>query len=103
MMRLLIKKSYELQSDSNIAQDVQRLDKITARNKSMVPVVVFIEQGIIPRKIENKLAIPVPNGIVNIAFATYDKYLYFLKSLKIKINQNYEQSYVVSDNDLHWL
>ncbi|MCG4607054.1 hypothetical protein L0O74_12050, partial [Bifidobacterium longum] len=33
------KKSYELQSDKNIAQDVQRLDKITAKNKSMVPVV----------------------------------------------------------------
>ena len=92
------KKSYELQSDSNIAQDVQRLDKITARKKSMVPGVVFIEQGIIPRKIEKKLAIPVPNGIVNIAFATYEPSTYISpKSLKIKINQNYEQSYVVSD------
>lgn len=92
------KKSYELQSDSNIAQDVQRLDKITARNKNMIPVVVFIEQGIIPKKIENKLAIPVPNGIINIAFASYEPRTYISpKSLKIKINQNYEQSYVLSD------
>lgn len=93
------KKAYELQTDSNIAQDVQRLDRISSKNKNTVPLVVFIEQGIIPKKIENKLAIPVPNGLINIAFATYEPSSYSIpQSLKIKVdNQNYTQSYVLND------
>lgn len=93
------KKAYELQADSNIAKDVQRLDRMTSKNKDTVPVVVFIEQGIVPKKIENKLAIPVPNGIVNIAFATYEPSTYTIpKSLNVSLgDRTTQQSFVLND------
>lgn len=94
------KKAYELQPDPQIAQDVKRLDQLVTQKKNgSVPVIVFIEQGIVPQKIENKLDIPTPGGIINIAFATYEPKTYIAPtSLKIKINNKaLQNSYVISD------
>jgi len=49
---------------------------VAKQSNSSVPVIVFIEQGIVPQKIENKLDIPTPGGIINIAFATYEPSTY---------------------------
>lgn len=93
------KKAYELQGDSNVAQDVTRVDKVSSNNAKTVPVIVFIEQGTVPKKIENKLAFPMPNGLINIAFATYEPSTYVPpKSLKIKLgDRQVQQSTLVSD------
>jgi hypothetical protein len=93
------KKAYELQGDSNVAQDVTRVDKVSGNNAKTVPVIVFIEQGTVPKKIENKLAFPMPNGLINIAFATYEPSTYVPpKSLKIKLgDRQVQQSALVSD------
>lgn len=93
------KKAYELQGDSNVAQDVTRVDKVSSNNAKTVPVIVFIEQGTVPKKIENKLAFPMPNGLINIAFATYEPSTYVPpKSLKIKLgDRQVQQSALVSD------
>lgn len=94
------KKAYELQPDEQIAKDVKRLDQLVAKqSNSSVPVIVFIEQGIVPQKVENKLDIPTPGGIINIAFATYEPSTYVApKSLKVKLNNRVLQdSYVISD------
>jgi len=92
------KKAYELQPDINLAKDVQRLDRSSARGKSAVPVIVFIEQGIVPKKVENKLALPMPNGIMNIAFATYEPSTYTTpESLNIKLDNKAQRSFVLND------
>lgn len=93
------KKAYELQSDKVFANDVKRLDSLTTRQANSIPVVVFIEQGTVPKKIENKLALPLPDGILNIAFATYEPSTYVAPQfLKLRVNnQSYQQSYLVSD------
>ena len=92
------KKAYELQPDTNLAKDVQRLDKSPARGKGAVPVIVFIEQGIVPQKIENKLALPMPNGIMNIAFATYEPSTYITpESLNIKLDNKAQRSFILND------
>ncbi|AXQ20958.1 hypothetical protein BEN71_02080 [Acinetobacter wuhouensis] len=92
------KKAYELQPDTNLAKDVQRLDRSPARGKGAVPVIVFIEQGIVPKKIENKLALPMPNGIMNIAFATYEPSTYVNpESLNIKLGNKAQRSFVLND------
>lgn len=93
------KKAYELQGDSNVAKDVTRVDKVSGNSAKSVPIIVFIEQGTVPEKIENKLAFPMPNGLVNIAFATYEPSTYMPpKSLKIKLgDRQVQQSALVSD------
>lgn len=94
------KKAYELQPDAQIAQDVKRLNQLVAKPKSgSVPVIVFIEQGIVPQKVENKIDVPTPGGLVNIAFATYEPSTYVApKSLKVKVNNKpMQDSYVISD------
>lgn len=93
------KKSYELQADKYIASDVKRLDQTALKQGNTVPVVVFIEQGTIPQKIENKLALPLPNGIVNMAFATYEPSTYQApQSLRIKVGDKAtHQSFVLND------
>lgn len=92
------KKAYELQPDTNLAKDVTRLDINVAKAKSAVPVIVFIEQGIVPKKIENKIALPVPNGVVNIAFATYEPSTYTSpESLNIKLDNKAQRSFVLND------
>lgn len=94
------KKAYELQPDPQIAQDIQRVDQLSVRkDPNTVPVIIFIEQGLVPQKIEHKLAIPVPNGLINIAFATYSAKSYdaphttnvFLNDRKV------QNSYVMND------
>ena len=93
------KKAYELHGDSNVAKDVTRVDTVSSNNQKSVPVIVFIEQGTVPKKIENKLAFPMPNGLVNIAFATYEPSTYMPpQSLKIKLgDRQVQQSALVSD------
>ena len=41
-----------------------------------MPVIIFIEQGLVPQKVENKLVLPSPNGLINIAFASYEPRTY---------------------------
>lgn len=92
------KKAYELQPDKNLEKDVQRLDRSSARGKGAVPVIIFIEQGIVPKKVENKLALPMPNGIMNIAFATYEPSTYATpQSLSIKLGNKAQSSFVLND------
>lgn len=92
------KKAYELQPDTNLQKDVKRLDLNTPRNKGTTPVIVFIEQGIVPKKIENKLALPLPNGIMNIAFATYEPSTYVIpQSLNVKLDAKSQNSFVLND------
>ncbi len=93
------KKSYELQPDQYIAKDVKRLDQNQLKKGNTVPVIVFIEQGTVPEKIENKLALPLPNGIVNIAFATYEPSTYQTpQTLRVKVGSNtMHQSFVLND------
>lgn len=92
------KKSYELQADKYIATDVKRLDQTPAKKGNSVPVIVFIEQGTIPQKIENKIALPLPSGIVNMAFATYEPSTYQVpQSLRVKVGDKAHQSFVLND------
>ncbi|WP_180028658.1 COG3014 family protein [Acinetobacter sp. YH16032] len=93
------KKSYELQPDQYIAKDVKRLDHSQIKKGNFVPVIVFIEQGTVPEKIENKLALPLPNGIVNIAFATYEPSTYQIpQTLRVKVgDKTMHQSFVLND------
>ena len=79
---------------------IKRLNQLVAKPKSgSVPVIVFIEQGIVPQKVENKIDVPTPGGLVNIAFATYEPSTYVApKSLKVKVNNKpMQDSYVISD------
>lgn len=94
------KKAYELQPDKQISEDVKRLDQlVTQHKKGSVPVIVFIEQGIVPQKVENKIDVPTPGGLINIAFATYEPSTYVIPtSLKVKVNNKaLQDSYVISD------
>lgn len=94
------KKAYELQPDAQIAEDVKRLNQLVVQQKQgSVPVIVFIEQGIVPQKVENKIDIPTPGGLINMAFATYEPSTYVApKSLKVRINNKpVQDSYVISD------
>lgn len=94
------KKAYELQPDKQIYQDIERVDKLSSSKSSReVPVIIFIEQGLVPQKIENKLAIPVPNGIINIAYATYEPSTYINPhAVDILINSKKQKnSYVLND------
>lgn len=94
------KKAYELQPDAQIAQDIQRVDQLNSKKSSRtVPVIIFIEQGIVPQKVENKLAIPVPNGVINIAYATYEPTTYTTPhSVSVLVNNKKQQnSYVLND------
>lgn len=70
------KKAYELQPDNQIGADVKRLDAPAASTADTFPVVVFIEQGLVPQKQEASMAIPTPGGLVNIAYATYNTATY---------------------------
>ncbi|MBF7683100.1 hypothetical protein I2F27_07140 [Acinetobacter sp. B5B] len=94
------KKAYELQPDQQIGQDIQRVDQMGAQhNMATVPVIVFIEQGLVPQKIEQKITLPVPNGLTSIAFAMYDPSTYQTpKPIQVSVDGRVSQrSYVMSD------
>ncbi|ESK41306.1 hypothetical protein P256_00296 [Acinetobacter nectaris CIP 110549] len=94
------KKAYELQPDEQIAQDIKRVDQLNLQKTSATtPVVIFIEQGLVPQKIEHKLTIPVPNGLINIAYATYEPKTYQTpQTINILLNnRKVQNSYVMSD------
>lgn len=94
------KKAYELQSDPQIAADIQRVDQLnTQKNKNSVPVIIFIEQGLVPQKVENKLILPTPNGLINIAFASYEPKTYQTpQPTQILLNnKKIQNSYVLND------
>ena len=94
------KKAYELQPEPQIAADIQRVDQLnTKKNKNTVPVIIFIEQGVVPQKVENKLAIPGPNGLLNIAFATYEPRTYQTpQPTQILLNnKSIQNSYILND------
>ncbi|WP_343598037.1 hypothetical protein [Acinetobacter sp.] len=94
------KKAYELQPDPQIATDIQRVDKLNLqKNQSNVPVIIFIEQGLVPQKVENKLVLPAPNGLLNISFATYEPRTYQIpQPTQILLNnKKIQNSYVLND------
>lgn len=94
------KKAYELQPDQQISQDVKRVDNVgLQQNIATTPVVIFIEQGLVPQKIEQKITIPVPNGLSSISFAMYDPLTYQIpKPIQVSIDGRVLQhSYVMSD------
>lgn len=94
------KKAYELQPEPQIAADIQRVDQLnTQKNKNSVPVIIFIEQGLVPQKVENKLVLPSPNGLINIAFASYEPRTYQTpESTQILLNnKKIQNSYVLND------
>lgn len=94
------KKAYELQPEPQIASDIQRVDQLnTKKNKNTVPVIIFIEQGVVPQKVENKLVIPGPNGLLNIAFATYEPRTYQTpEPTQILLNnKKVQNSYILND------
>lgn len=66
------KKAYELQPDSYIKADVSRLDAGQKNSGNTYPVVIFLDQGLIPQKIPATLAFPTTNGLINISYASYD-------------------------------
>lgn len=70
------KKAYELQPNDFIKNDVKRLDAGNTNKAAKYPVVIFLEQGLVPQKISSTLAIPTPNGLVNVSFASYDPSTY---------------------------
>lgn len=92
------KKAYELQPDQQIGQDIQRVDH-TPQKSATVPVIVFIEQGLVPQKVEQKITLPVPNGLSSIAFAMYDPATYQTpKQIQVSVDGRVMQhSYVMSD------
>lgn len=93
------KKAYELQPDQRISQDIKRVDQIATQKNGTVPVIIFIEQGLVPQKVEQKITLPVPSGLTSIAFAMYDPKTYESpQSLQIILDgRNVQQSYVMSD------
>lgn len=94
------KKAYELQPEPQIASDIQRVDQLnTKKSKNSVPVIIFIEQGVVPQKVENKLVIPGPNGLLNIAFATYEPRTYQTpQPTQILLNnKKIQNSYILND------
>lgn len=74
------KKAYELQPNDFIKNDVKRLDNAAKKANGQYPVVIFLEQGLVPQKISSTLAIPTLNGLVNISFASYDPSTYVTPS-----------------------
>ncbi|XID76097.1 COG3014 family protein [Alkanindiges sp. WGS2144] len=66
------KKAYELQPDNYIKQDVTRLDAGHKQAGASYPVVVFLEQGLIPQKVPASFAFPTTDGLINISYASYD-------------------------------
>ncbi|MEB3753550.1 hypothetical protein [Acinetobacter sp. MD2(2019)] len=93
------KKAYELQPDPQIAADIQRVDKASKQKDKNVPVIIFIEQGLVPQKVENKLVLPGPNGLINIAFASYEPKTYQTpQATQVLINnKKIQNSYVLND------
>ncbi|MCG2573688.1 hypothetical protein LVY74_08965 [Acinetobacter sp. ME22] len=95
------KKAYELQPDPQIAEDIKRVE-LSSKHKitNQIPVIIFIEQGLVPQKVENKLAIPMPpNGILNIAFASYEPSSYSRpQTMNVSLNNHkIKNSYVLND------
>ncbi|MEB3767020.1 hypothetical protein FXN70_04575 [Acinetobacter sp. MD2] len=93
------KKAYELQPDQQIATDIQRVDKAIKQKDKNVPVIIFIEQGLVPQKVEHKLVFPGPNGLLNIAFASYEPKTYQTpQATQVLINnKKIQNSYVLND------
>ena len=81
------KKAYELQPNEFIKNDVKRLDSASNKKSGQYPVVIFLEQGLVPQKISNTLALPTPDGLVNISFASYNPSTYSSPaSLQVLVN-----------------
>lgn len=82
------KKAYELQPNDFIKNDVKRIDTVTTiKSNTQYPVVIFLEQGLVPQKISSSLAIPTTNGLVNVSFASYDPTTYTTPSqIDIAVN-----------------
>jgi hypothetical protein len=81
------KKAYELQPNDFIKNDVKRLDAATGNTSAKYPVIIFLEQGLVPQKISSTLAIPTPNGLVNVSFASYDPATYIAPSqIDVSVN-----------------
>lgn len=81
------KKAYELQPNDFIKNDVKRLDTSSNKKSQQYPVLIFLEQGLVPQKIPNTLALPTPNGLVNISFASYNPATYTSPSnLQVFVN-----------------
>ena len=74
------KKAYELQPNDFIKNDVKRMDAASAKANAQYPVVIFLEQGLVPQKISSTLAVPTTNGLVNVSFASYDPATYVAPS-----------------------
>lgn len=94
------KKAYELQPDPAIKRDIARLEKGKTVSKSATfPVVVWVEQGLVPNKVPNTLALPTTNGLINLSFATYDPATYTApQPLDIQMNGKSQcTTYAVSD------
>lgn len=72
------KKAYELQPDTYIKDDVLRLDADTKTQLDTYPVIIFLEQGLVPQKVASSMAIPTLNGLVNISYASYDPASYMI-------------------------
>ncbi|ODI94741.1 hypothetical protein BFR91_08605 [Acinetobacter pittii] len=70
------KKAYELQPNDFIKNDVKRLDMSSGKKSQQYPVVIFLEQGLVPQKIPNTFALPTPNGLINVSFASYNPSTY---------------------------
>lgn len=66
------KKAYELQPDTYIKDDVTRLDAGAKSTANTYPVIILLEQGLVPQKVPANMAIPTPGGLVNISYASYD-------------------------------
>lgn len=81
------KKAYELQPNDFIKNDVKRLDTTTGKASAQYPVIIFLEQGLVPQKISSTLAIPTTNGLVNVSFASYDPATYVAPSqIDVSVN-----------------
>jgi hypothetical protein len=94
------KKAYELQPDPAIKRDIARLEKgKTVSKGATFPVVVWVEQGLVPNKVPNTLALPTTNGLINLSFATYDPATYTApQPLDIQMNGKSQcTTYAVSD------
>ncbi len=50
MPSLTSKKAYELQPNDFIKNDVKRLDMSSGKKSQQYPVVIFLEQGLVPQK-----------------------------------------------------
>lgn len=88
------KKAYELQPEAFIQSDVKRLDQSLVKN-DQYPVVVLLEQGLVPQKVSTQFAIPTTNGLANISYASYNPKTY-VQPIPVTISINNVQKATTS-------